>query len=130
MSEILRVTNPEIVLALTAFLCLGAVAWSLRMSCSLCSIEPPDFWQAALTSVIVVAANIILRFWFSVAEVPTGWGTQLVAPLVVSAGVVAASIRIGPISALGVTVVQGVVCAVLYVGASIFNIMTEPGRLL
>jgi len=126
----LRAINPEIVLALTAFLCLGGAAWSLRMSCSLCSVKPPDFWQAALTSIAVVVANIALRFWFNVTDIPLGWETQIAAPLLVSAGIVAASIRIGPISALGVTVVQGVVCAVLYMGASLFHAMTESGALL
>ena len=37
---------------------VAAAAWALQMSCGFCSVEPPEFWHAVTTVVIIAVANV------------------------------------------------------------------------
>ena len=88
------------------------------MSCSVCSVDPPDFWHAAISVVVIATVNIVLRFWLNVTHVPPGLGSQLLAPLVASSAVVSISVHTGPFSAVMVTLVHGLICSMCYLGAT------------
>lgn len=118
MAQMFHDIDPAIVLAV--LLPLGALAagWALQVACRVCSVEPPDFWQSVLAVVIICVSNIVLRFWLRVSEAPTDFGTQIVAPAITTALVIAMSIRTGPFAAFKVTCTHGVLCGLIYCAAS------------
>ncbi len=114
MAQSLRDLDPTFVLIVLVPLAAATAAWALRVACSVCSVESPDFWHSVLAVVIICVANIVLRFWLKVSHVPTGIGPQVVAPLVTTALVIAMSVRTGPLSACKVTFVHGMLCGLIY----------------
>ena len=116
MAGLLRDVDPTIVYAVAIPLGIAIGAWALRMACSFCTVATPDFWQASLTFILICVANVVLRFWLRVTDSTPGVGTQFFAPLVTTAFVVAISLPTGPFTALVVSVVQGLICGMVYIG--------------
>ena len=84
MAQLLHELDPTLVLVV--LLPLGALVagWALQMACSICSVEPPDFWHSVLAVVIICISNVVLRFWLRVSEAPANFSTQYVAPVVLT----------------------------------------------
>jgi hypothetical protein len=108
--------NLDVIWALAALVPLGiaAAAWSLQMSCGFCSIEPPEFWHAVTTVVIIAFTNVILRFVLQVTDQSAGMAPQYLMPAIATAAVIAVMLPTGPFSATTITVVQVVLCALMY----------------
>lgn len=118
MAQMLRDLDPTFVMAVLLPLGTLAAGWALQVACSICSVEPPDFWQSVLAIVIICVSNVVLRFWLRVSDIPTDLGTQLLAPVLTTGLVIAMSIRAGPFAACKVTFVHGVLCGLMYCVAS------------
>lgn len=95
-------------------LAVAVTAWALRMSCGFCSVEPPEFWHAVVTVVIIAVTNVVLRFFLQVTGSAEGMGPQYFAPAIATATVIALSLPTGPFTALTITVVQVVLCGTIY----------------
>jgi len=108
--------NPDVLWALAALvpLVLAAAAWSLQMSCGFCSVEPPEFWHAVITVVVTAFVNVILRFVLQVNDYGGGLGPQYVMPAMASAVVIAIMLPTGPFTATTITIVQVILCALMY----------------
>ena len=123
------VNNLDVIWALAALVPLGvaAVAWALQMSCGFCSVEPPDFWHAVTTVVIIAFTNVILRFVLQMSDWATGMGPQYLAPGIATATVIAIMLPTGPFAASTITVVQVVLCAFMYYALCwLFALVTLP----
>jgi hypothetical protein len=108
----------------------GLIAgWALQIACSICSVEPPDFWHSVLAVVIICISNIVLRFWIRDSEVPADFGTEIFAPAITTALVIAMSIRTGPLAAFKVTFVHGVLCGLIYCVATVMGKVLIAGVL-
>lgn len=94
---------------------LVLAAWALQLACSIAAVEPPDFWKSFFCVVLVVTGNIFLRAWLNTAYPNQGLGLQLLAPLALTVAIVAFTVRTGPLSALVVTVCEGLLCAGLFI---------------
>jgi hypothetical protein len=114
MAHLIRDLDPTFVLAVLIPLGALAAGWALQMACSICSVEPPDFWKSVLAVVVICISNIVLRFWLRVTETPANFGTQVFAAAVITALVIAMSIRTGPSAAFKVTCTHGVLCGLIY----------------
>ena len=101
-------------LAALAPLAVAAAAWALRMACGFCSVEPPEFWHAVIIVVVIAVTNVVLRFFLQVTDSAHGMGPQYFAPALATSAVIALSLPTGPFSALTITVVQVVLCAMIY----------------
>ena len=119
LTAFLESIDPLVVLAVVTPLILAIGAWSLRMACSICAVEPPTFWHALLTLLILLIANVVLRFFLHVTQTPATLGTQYVAPVVTNAVVIAVSLPSGPIAAIIIAIVHAIMTAVIYVGAMV-----------
>jgi hypothetical protein len=95
-------------------LAVAAAAWALQMSCGFCSVDPPEFWHSVTTVVIIAVANVVLRFFLQVTDSAHGIGAEYLAPAVVTAAVIALSLPTGPFSASTITIVEIVLCALMY----------------
>ncbi len=95
-------------------LAVAAAAWALQMACGFCSIEPPEFWHAVTTVVIVAFANVVLRFVLQMTDSAQGMTPQYFAPAITTAAVIAICLPTGPFTASTITVVQVVLCALMY----------------
>ena len=93
---------------------VAAAAWSLQMSCGFCSVDPPEFWHAVTTVVVTAFVNVILRFALQMSDAAHGMGPQYVAPAIASAAVISLMLPTGPFSATTITIVQVVLCALMY----------------
>lgn len=109
-------SNLDVIWALAALVPVGvaATAWALQMSCGFCSVDPPEFWHAVTTVVLVAFANVVLRFALQMADAAQGMGPQYLAPAVATAGVIALTLPTGPFTAATITIVQVVLCALIY----------------
>lgn len=121
MAQLLSNLDPTFVVVVLLPLAAVIGGWALRVACSVCSVEPPDFWHAVLAVVIICVANIVLRFWLRVIQAPIDFSTQFVAPVVVTGLVISMSVRTGPWSACKVTFVHGILCALLYCAALVMG---------
>jgi hypothetical protein len=108
--------NPDVLWALAALvpLVLAAAAWSLQMSCGFCSVEPPEFWHAVITVVVTAFVNVILRFVLQMNDYGGGLGPQYVMPAMASAIVIAIMLPTSPFTATTITIVQVILCALMY----------------
>jgi hypothetical protein len=108
--------NLDVIWALAALVPLGiaAAAWALQMSCGFCSVDPPEFWHAVMTVVIIAFTNVILRFVLQITDQAAGMGPQYLMPGVATAAVIAIMLPTGPFTASTITVVQVVLCALMY----------------
>jgi hypothetical protein len=108
--------NLDVIWALAALVPLGiaAAAWALQMSCGFCSVDPPEFWHAVTTVVIIAFTNVILRFVLQTMDQSTGLSTQYLMPAIATAAVIAVMLPTGPFSATTITIVQVVLCALMY----------------
>ncbi|HYO23595.1 MAG TPA: hypothetical protein VEQ85_01465 [Lacipirellulaceae bacterium] len=102
--------------ALAALVPLGiaAAAWALQLSCGFCSVDPPEFWHAVTTVVIVAFANVILRFLLQITGSADGMTPQYLAPALATATVIALALPTAPFSAFTITIVQVLLCALMY----------------
>ena len=108
--------NFDVLWALAALvpLVLAAAAWSLQMSCGFCSVEPPEFWHSVIVVVMTAFVNVILRFVLQLNDFGTGLGPQYVIPAMASAIVISIMLHIGPFTASTITIVQVILCALMY----------------
>jgi hypothetical protein len=95
-------------------LAVAAAAWALQMSCGFCSIEPPEFWHAVITVVIIAVTNVVLRFVLQMTDSAGGMMGNYAAPAIATATAISLSLPTGPFSATTITVVQVVLCALMY----------------
>jgi hypothetical protein len=110
-------------LAATILLPLGALiaGWALQMACTICSVEPPDYWHSVLAVVIICISNVVLRFWLRVSDIVETYTTQLLMPAAITGLIIAMSIRRGPFAALRVTFVHIVLCGLIYCVAAVMG---------
>jgi len=118
VAQLLHDLDPTVVLLVATPLVLAAAAWALRMACSICSVDPPGFWQATFSVIVIAIANIVLRFWLNVTDATPGLASQLFAPMAISAAIVSASAQTGPFSAMMVTIVHGLLCVMCYLAVT------------
>ncbi len=97
---------------------LAIAAWTLQMACSIAAVDPPDYWQSMLCVVLIAVANVILRYWINVSVPDPDLGYRVILPLGMTAAIVAVMVRVGPVSAVVVTVCEGAICAGIYIGVS------------
>jgi hypothetical protein len=97
-------------------LAIAVAAWALQLACGFCSVDPPEFWHAVTTVVIIAVTNVVLRFVLYTADAADGIAAEYFAPLLVTSAVITLSVPTGPFTALTVTLVQLVVCAMMYYG--------------
>jgi hypothetical protein len=95
-------------------LAVAAAAWGLQMSCGFCSIEPPEFWHAVTTVVIIAVTNVVLRFVLQMTDTGDGMTAQYLMPAIATSTVIALTLPTGPFYAATITVVQVVLCALMY----------------
>lgn len=118
MAQLIHQLDPALLFFVIVPLMLAVAAWALQMACAVSAVEPPDYWQSLLCVILVVTANVVLRFWVNISMVDPGLTYQLLLPLGMTAAIVAIMVRVGPLSAMVVTVCQGAICAGIYIGAS------------
>lgn len=114
MTYLLREFDPIILCLILVPCFLAAAAWALKMACSFCSVDAPDFAQALTCVLAVCVGNIFLRYGLHSPYFIQGLGTQVIAPLIITSIIVALFIRTGPFSALVVTLVQACICGAIY----------------
>ncbi|MCH8840304.1 MAG: hypothetical protein IH831_06430 [Planctomycetes bacterium] len=129
MAQVLSDLNPTFVLAVLLPLGVLITGRALQVACRVCSVEPPDFWHSVLAVVMICVSNIVLQFWLRVTEAPADFSTQILAPAVTTAIVIAMSIRTGPLAALKVTFVHGVLCGLIYCVANVMGKVLIAGVL-
>ncbi|HEX6960307.1 MAG TPA: hypothetical protein VF175_00460 [Lacipirellula sp.] len=116
MSEFFSNFDALWTLAALVPLAIAAAAWSLQLACGFCSEDPPEFWHAVTTVVIIAIANVILRFILYSNDAAHGIAAEYFAPILASSAVTTVSLPTGPFTALTITVVQMVLCAMMYYG--------------
>jgi len=95
-------------------LAVAVAAWALQLACGFCSVDPPEFWHAVSTVVIVAVANAILRFALHTTDAAYGIGPQYLAPLLVTSAVICLAVPTAPFTAVTITASQLVICAMVY----------------
>jgi hypothetical protein len=95
-------------------LAVAVASWALQMACGFCSVDPPEFWHAVSTVVIIAVSNAIVRFVLHANGAAYGMAPQYLAPLVVTTTVITISLPTGPFTALTITGVQVALCAMIY----------------
>lgn len=95
-------------------LAVAAAAWALQMACGFCSVDPPEFWHSVTTVVIIAVTNVVVRFLLQMTGADDGLGARYLAPAAATAAVIALSLPTGPFTATTITVVQVVLCALMY----------------
>ncbi|TWU20821.1 hypothetical protein [Bythopirellula polymerisocia] len=121
MTQFFSGLDPTLVLCLFVPAALIFAAWTLQIACAFAAVETPNFWQCLLCTLLVVVANILLRFWVNTSVVDPGLGTNLLAPVALTISIVAVMVRTSPLSALVITTCQGLVFTGLYMGLSMLN---------
>ena len=108
--------NLDVLWALAALVpvAVAAAAWALQMSCGFCSVEPPQFWHAVITCVLIAFVNVILRFVLQMTDGAQGFVPQYFLPAIATAAVIALALPTGPFTATTITVVQVMLCALIY----------------
>lgn len=104
------------VLAALVPLGVAAAAWALQMSCGFCSVEPPEFWHAVTTVVMIAVANCILRLALQMTGSAYGMGPQYLIPALATSAVIAVALPTTPFSAMTITLVQIILCVLIYFG--------------
>lgn len=94
---------------------LAAAAWALQMSCGFCSVEPPEFTHAVSMVVMIAIANATLRLVLQMTGSAYGMAPQYLIPMLITGAVIAIALPTTPFSALTITIVQIVLCALIYV---------------
>lgn len=118
MSQFVDRFDPALLFLVIVPLGFAVAAWALQMACAISAVDPPDYWQSLLCVVLVAVANVLLRFWVNISVPDPGLGYHLLIPLGMTAAIVAVMVRVGPLSAVVVTVCQGAICAGIYIGMS------------
>lgn len=110
--------NYDALWLLAALVPLGvaAAAWALQMSCGFCSVEPPEFWHAVTTVVMIAVANCVLRLVLQMTDSAYGMGPQYLIPALATSAVIALALPTTPFSAATITIVQIVLCVLIYFG--------------
>jgi hypothetical protein len=113
--------DPVLLFLVIVPLGLAVAAWALQMACAVSAVDPPDYWQSLLCVVLAVVANVILRFWVNISVPDPGLGYHLLVPLGMTTAIVAVMVRVGPISAVVVTMCEGAICTGIYLGVSMVS---------
>ena len=116
MDTLLRGWDPVLIGTIVLPLGLIGAAWSLRMACAICAVRIPDFMPAAAVVVVCVVANLALRIGLHTNDLSLGLTSQLLLMLLVTALIVAMSVRTSVFSALAVTITQVFLCGLMYFG--------------
>ena len=109
-------TNSDAIWTLAALvpLAIAVASWALQMASGFCSVDPPEFWHAVTTVVIIAVINSVMRFVLHAADASQGIAPQYAAPILVTAAVITLSLPTGPFTALTIAVVQLVLCAAVF----------------
>jgi hypothetical protein len=118
MAPFLDRLDPAVLFLVVVPVGLAVAAWTLQMACAIAAVDPPDYWQSMLCIVLVAVANVILRYWINVSVPDPALGYRVILPLGMTAAIVAVMVRVGPLSAVVVTVCEGAICAGIYIGVS------------
>jgi hypothetical protein len=118
MAQFVDRFDPALLILVIVPIGLAVAAWALQMACAVAAVDPPDYWQSLLCVILGAVANVILRFWVNISVPDPGLGYHLLLPIAMTAAIVAIMARVGPISAVVVTVCEGAICAGIYVGVS------------
>ncbi len=116
MNALLYDTDALWLLAALAPLGIASASWALQMACGFCSVEPPEFSHAVTTVVIMAVANAILRLVLQNMGFSEGIAPQYFAPILAITAVISLSLPTGPFTAFTITVVQLLLCAMMYYG--------------
>lgn len=114
MVYLLENINPNFLLIILAPSVVAIMALALRMACVFAAVQPPDFYQAVLSVILIIIANVVLQYFLHVTQSPSGLGSQLLAPLFVTTLLIAISLPASPFSALVVAVSHLGICIVAY----------------
>jgi hypothetical protein len=95
-------------------LAIAVASWALQMASGFCSVDPPEFWHAVTTVVIIAVINSVLRLALNAADASQGIVPQYVAPILVTGAVITLSIPTGPFTAVTIAVVQLILCAAIF----------------
>ena len=93
---------------------IAITALALRLACSFSAVEPPGIFQAVLSVVVILIANVVLQYFLHATQTPPGLGSQLLAPLLMTTAIIAMSLPTSPFSALIVTVSHLGICIATY----------------
>jgi hypothetical protein len=109
-------TNSDAIWTLAALvpLAIAVASWALQMASGFCSVDPPEFWHAVTTVVIIAVVNAILRFVLQAADASQGIAPQYLAPILVTSAVITLSLPTGPFTAVTIAVVQLILCAAIF----------------
>ncbi len=96
-------------------------AWSLRIACRICSVDPPDFLPAVVAMIVVCVANALWNYYLQISHIHPSLGTHLVVPLILTVVLLAMSLSTGLGSALMIASVQSFICGAFYLALTIFD---------
>lgn len=121
MAYLLQGIDPLVaaVFLVPAFVSLAALV--LRLACSFSAVNPPDFFPAVLTVILIGVANMALNFFLEVTEATPGLGSHLLAPLLVTSITIALTVRTGPLSAVITAITFVSVCGGAYYSLSVIG---------
>ncbi|MEM9657848.1 MAG: hypothetical protein AAF961_05750 [Planctomycetota bacterium] len=114
MAELLRDLDTAWMLVVVAPALLAVASWALQLASGFCAVKPPEFWHAVLTIIAAGVANVALRLILLAFGVTQPAPVQALSVAFTTAIVVALSLPTGPISALTITIVQAVICVLVY----------------
>lgn len=97
---------------------VASAAWALQMSCGFCSIEPPEFWHAVTTIVLIAIANAVLRMVLQITGSAYGMAPQYFIPALTTGAIIAIALPTSPVTALAITAVQIVLCALIFIAVA------------
>lgn len=97
---------------------VASAAWALQMSCGFCSVEPPEFWHAVTTIVLIAIANAVLRLVLQITGSAYGMAPQYFIPALTTSAVIAIALPTSPVTALSITMVQLVLCALIFIAVA------------
>lgn len=97
---------------------VATAAWALQMSCGFCSVEPPEFWHAVTTIVLIAVANAVLRLVLQITDSAYGMAPQYFIPALATSAVIAVALQTTPFTAFTITLVQIVLCAMIFIAVT------------
>ncbi|NOY41160.1 MAG: hypothetical protein GXP26_04900 [Planctomycetes bacterium] len=127
MVQLLLNFDPSLKLMLIGPIAIALAAWALRLACSFSSITPPPFLQAVLSMVAIIAAQLVVRVYLELNQVPPGLGRVVIAPLITSAAMIGICVPTGPMAAISVAIFHAGICFLLFMGlAAVGDTLITP----
>ena len=92
-------------------------AWSLRIACRICSVDPPDFLPAVVAMIVVCVANALWNYYLQISHIHPSLCTHLVVPLILTVVLLAMSLSTG----LGSALMKAFICGAFYLALTILD---------